>query len=49
MVDHGTTFVIGHRNPDMDAIASAIGYAWVLNEIQGGGYRAACARDQRTN
>jgi manganese-dependent inorganic pyrophosphatase len=23
--------VIGHRNPDTDAIASAIGYAWVLN------------------
>ncbi|MEO8395240.1 MAG: DHHA2 domain-containing protein, partial [Chloroflexota bacterium] len=25
--------VIGHRNPDMDAIASAVGYAWLLNEI----------------
>ena len=25
-----TTLVIGHRNPDMDAIASAIGYAWLL-------------------
>ena len=24
--------VIGHRNPDTDAIASAVGYAWVLNE-----------------
>lgn len=28
-----TTLVIGHRNPDMDAIASAIGYAWVLNAM----------------
>ncbi|MDX1994786.1 MAG: DHH family phosphoesterase [bacterium] len=27
-----STLVIGHRNPDMDAIASAIGYAWVLNQ-----------------
>src|SRR5688572_30568892 len=25
--------VIGHRNPDMDAIASAVGYAWLLNEV----------------
>ncbi len=24
--------VVGHRNPDMDAIASAVGYAWLLNE-----------------
>src|SRR6266498_3146794 len=27
-----STLVIGHRNPDMDAIASAIGYAWVLEQ-----------------
>jgi manganese-dependent inorganic pyrophosphatase len=27
-----STLVIGHRNPDMDAIASAIGYAWLLNQ-----------------
>lgn len=25
--------VIGHRNPDMDAIAAAIGYAWLLDAI----------------
>lgn len=25
-------YVIGHVNPDMDAIASAIGYAWLLKE-----------------
>lgn len=35
-----TTLVIGHRNPDMDAIASAVGYAWYLNQ-NGGGYTAA--------
>ncbi|MFN8530466.1 MAG: DHH family phosphoesterase [Anaerolineae bacterium] len=34
-----TTLVIGHRNPDMDAVASAIGYAWFLNQM-GGGYTA---------
>lgn len=26
------TFVIGHVNPDTDAIASAMGYAWLLRE-----------------
>lgn len=26
--------VIGHRNPDMDAIASAVGYAWLLNHTR---------------
>ncbi len=30
--------VIGHRNPDMDAIASAVGYAWLLNEINEANY-----------
>lgn len=30
-----TTFVIGHVNPDTDSIASAIGYAWLLNERDG--------------
>jgi manganese-dependent inorganic pyrophosphatase len=28
-------FVIGHVNPDTDAIASAIGYAWLLKERDG--------------
>src|SRR5664279_1938565 len=28
-----SVLVIGHRNPDMDAIASAVGYAWLLNEV----------------
>ena len=31
MNDPETILVIGHRNPDTDAIASAVGYAWVLN------------------
>ncbi|MDX2161019.1 MAG: DHH family phosphoesterase [bacterium] len=35
-----TTLVIGHRNPDMDAIASAVGYAWYLNQV-GSGFIAA--------
>lgn len=26
------TYVIGHVNPDMDSIAAAIGYAWLINE-----------------
>lgn len=29
------TFVIGHINPDMDAVASAVGYAWLLRERDG--------------
>lgn len=29
------TYVIGHVNPDMDSIASAIGYAWLLRERDG--------------
>lgn len=28
-------FVIGHVNPDMDTIASAMGYAWLLRESKG--------------
>jgi manganese-dependent inorganic pyrophosphatase len=29
------TYVIGHVNPDTDAIASAMGYAWLLHERDG--------------
>jgi len=29
------TYVIGHVNPDTDSIASAIGYAWLLQERDG--------------
>jgi manganese-dependent inorganic pyrophosphatase len=32
--------VIGHRNPDMDAIASAIGYAWLLGQTEKDNYVA---------
>jgi manganese-dependent inorganic pyrophosphatase len=30
--DPHLTYVIGHRRPDTDAIASALGYAWFLSE-----------------
>ncbi len=30
--DPGITYVIGHQRPDTDAIASALGYAWFLNQ-----------------
>ena len=32
--------VIGHRNPDTDAIASAVGYAWVLGQTRPEAYAA---------
>lgn len=28
-------YVVGHKNPDTDSIAAAIGYAWLLNERDG--------------
>ena len=31
--DAKLTYVIGHQRPDTDAIAAAIGYAWVLGEL----------------
>jgi manganese-dependent inorganic pyrophosphatase len=42
MVIPDSTLVIGHRNPDTDAIASAIGYAWLLKQT-GGNYIAGRA------
>jgi manganese-dependent inorganic pyrophosphatase len=33
MLFKDTVLVLGHRNPDMDAIASAVGYAWLLNTV----------------
>lgn len=36
-----TTLVLGHRNPDMDAIASAMGYAWLLQQIYPSGQYVA--------
>ncbi|MEP7286078.1 MAG: DHHA2 domain-containing protein [Chloroflexota bacterium] len=38
-----TILVIGHRNPDTDAIASAVGYAWLLNTDGTGDYLAGRA------
>jgi manganese-dependent inorganic pyrophosphatase len=43
MNQNDSTLVIGHRNPDTDAIASAVGYAWLLNEVHKGGYVAGRA------
>jgi manganese-dependent inorganic pyrophosphatase len=34
-------YIIGHRNPDADAICSAIGYAALKNKVNRDGYRAA--------
>jgi len=31
-----TVYVIGHRNPDTDSIAAAMGYAWFLDETMDG-------------
>ena len=36
-------YVIGHVNPDTDSIASAMGYAWLLHERDGGDVVAARA------
>ncbi len=33
MTTQKPTLVIGHRNPDTDAIASTVGYAWLLNTL----------------
>ena len=37
-ISQETVLVLGHRNPDTDAIASAVGYAWLLNQIGAGLY-----------
>ena len=37
------TYVIGHVNPDTDSIASAMGYAWYLHELDGEDIQAARA------
>ncbi|PJF35733.1 MAG: hypothetical protein CUN49_09045 [Candidatus Thermofonsia Clade 1 bacterium] len=41
MIDTEPIWVIGHRNPDMDAIASAMGYAWLLSALYEQPYTAA--------
>ena len=35
MISTSPIYVVGHKNPDTDAIASAIGYAWLLRERDG--------------
>ena len=40
--NEATTWVIGHRNPDTDAICSAIGYADYLQRTRLPGAQAAC-------
>jgi len=39
--------VIGHRNPDTDAIASAVGYAWLLDSL--GSQRYIAGRTGKVN
>lgn len=36
-------YIIGHKNPDTDSICSAIAYAELKNQLNGGGYCAARA------
>ncbi len=36
-------YIIGHKNPDTDSICSALAYAYLKNQIHGGGYIAARA------
>jgi len=40
MPSNDPILVIGHRNPDTDAIASAVGYAWVLSQTRPEPYAA---------
>jgi len=40
---NGQIYVIGHQNPDTDAIASAMGYAWLLRDQHGSNVTAARA------
>jgi manganese-dependent inorganic pyrophosphatase len=41
--DPGVTYVIGHRSPDTDSIASALGYAWYLRALGDEDVKAARA------
>ena len=36
-----STYVIGHRNPDTDSICSAIAYANLKNQVNGGDLKPA--------
>jgi manganese-dependent inorganic pyrophosphatase len=46
--DSDPIFVIGHRNPDADAICSAIGYAAFLRASRNSDARAACCGEMNT-
>jgi manganese-dependent inorganic pyrophosphatase len=39
-INADSILVIGHRNPDTDAIASAVGYAWLLGQTNSDKYMA---------
>lgn len=41
--DPAVTYVVGHQRPDTDAIAAALGYAWLLDQGEGGPFLAARA------
>ena len=36
-------YIIGHKNPDTDSICSALAYAYLKNQTEGGGFIAARA------
>lgn len=41
--DTRPVYIIGHKNPDTDSICSALAYAYLKNQLEGGGYIAARA------
>lgn len=43
------TWVLGHLNPDTDSIASALGYAWVLQQISASGTTIQAGRAGNLN
>lgn len=45
----GPILVIGHRNPDTDSIASAVGYAWLLNTGSRDGQAYIAGRTGKVN
>lgn len=45
----GSILVIGHRNPDTDAIASAVGYAWLLNSLNNNTQTYVAGRTGKVN
>jgi manganese-dependent inorganic pyrophosphatase len=42
-IEKAPVYIIGHKNPDTDSICSAIAYAELKNQLNGGGYCAARA------